>query len=99
VSSRAGNSVRITSGAVSPGEWVTYRLSFSPSGPDVANGLFVTAYQNGAEVLHAHATDTPTPGSLEIKIQSHSASPIVYVITSYGDPAKVPAIRYSLHRE
>jgi len=97
-SSRGGHSVRITSGPVSPGQWVTYRLSFRPSGADVANGLFITAYQNGVEVLHAHATDTPTPGSIELKIQSHSASPIVYEITSYDDPDTVPAIHYSLDR-
>lgn len=97
--SRGGSSVQITSDPVSSGQWVTYRLSLSPSGPNVANGLFITAYQNGVEVLHAHATDTPTPGSIELKIQSHSASPIVYQITSYDDPAAVPSITYSMKRE
>ncbi|HEX5417114.1 MAG TPA: hypothetical protein VFZ25_15730 [Chloroflexota bacterium] len=98
-SSRGGNTVSVTSGAVSPKEWVTYRLSFSPAGPDAANGLFVVAYQDGKEVLRTHATDTPTPGSLELKIQSHSASPIVYQLTSYNDPAAVPSISYSFDRE
>jgi|GEM_PF-1263269 len=99
LSSHGGSTIQIASAAVQPNQWVNYRLSFSPNGVDAANGLYVTAYQDGNQLLKVHATDTATPGILHLNVQSHSGSPITFFLTSYDDASKVPAVSYWLQSE
>jgi hypothetical protein len=70
-------------------------LDFSPKGIDTANGLYVTVYQNGTALAHAHAVDTPSPGHLVVPFWSSTGGAIVVQLANFN-PASRPAVTYTI---
>jgi hypothetical protein len=84
--------------AASSTAFQTLTISFGPRGPDVANGIFVTLYQNGKELAKVRGVDTPTPGTLKIRFSPPDAGSVVVQITAYGPAAGSSEVSYSLGR-
>ena len=64
-------------------------LNFSPSGAEVANAVFVTLYQNGAQLAAGQGTQTPTPGQLVVSFSSTNAGPVLVQLANYNLDATI----------
>jgi hypothetical protein len=75
----------------------TVTINFWPFGPDTANAVFATLYQNDVKLAEVHATNATTPGTLSLVFSSPSSEPFVIRLTSYNDPTAEP-IHYTIRR-
>jgi hypothetical protein len=75
----------------------TVTVSFWPHGPDTANGVYATLYQNNTQLAEVQATNATTPGTMSLVFSSHSSEPFVIRIMNYNDPAVGP-IHYTISR-
>lgn len=85
----AGSYVYYSRSYPGDGSTASVTLTFSPNGADVANGIYVVAYQNGSQIASAHGTDATTPGSLSISYSSTTSGPVVLQIGNYNPDATI----------
>jgi hypothetical protein len=76
----------------------TVTLNFWPHGSDVANGLFVTLYQNGSPLAKVEASNSTTPGQVTLSFSSRRSEPLVLQIVNYNNPSAATEISYDLRR-
>lgn len=73
-------------------------FSFWPHGPEVANGIFVSLYQNGSPLAKVQASDSTTPGYLTLHYSARGSGPVVLQIVNYNNPSAATRISYDLSR-
>jgi len=62
-------------------------FSFSPTGPDVANGVFVNVYQNGTLLSSYPGTENGSadPGNVQVMFSSTTAGPVLVQVANYNN--------------
>ncbi len=79
------------------GSQQTVTFSFWPHGPDIANGVYVSLYQGGAQLANVQASNAKTPGYITMSFSSKSGDPFVIRLMNYNDSAATP-INYTIGR-
>jgi hypothetical protein len=93
--STAGSYAYFTAPYPGDGSFQSVNVSFTPTGPDTANGVVVNVYQNGTQLESVAGNDngSNTPGNLTIQYTSTTAGPIVFQIGNYNPSG---SINYSI---
>jgi hypothetical protein len=93
--STAGSYAYFTAPYAGDGSFQTVNFSFSPTGPDTANGVVVNVYQNGTQLISVPGNNngSNTPGNLTIQYTSTTAGPVVIQVGNYNPSG---SINYSI---
>jgi hypothetical protein len=91
----AGNYVNYSLPYAGDGSTQTINFTFSPNGPDTANGIFINVYQNGTTLSAVQGNDNGSnlPGNVMVQFSSTTAGPVVIQVGNYNPSG---AINYTI---